>query len=325
MNRKKDKRYAGMRTGCVLAIAAALVSCRQETALDQCDLTGVWLEQMPAHPNLIQGIRLSADGNAESIGTATLTYDFWELLSPQTKQDRCRLVLHGHSIGNRQTLDFSDTLDILVCTPDSLVLGQESDFSDIGYRREYLRRTAPRFSRILNRAIVPPDSARHLAAPGTSDSPDAYCIFSEDSARCEIFMAGGTSPVLERRIRPDGISVWNTEDDDTFQAEFNEEVLIVSRRGNVLFLSAGHQEVIRSGFGAEEPYGNEYISVRFFPDAGIAELYLNGMNSLLRQYRTASGYGYASSRFDLRGKGTDAVLSDRLENRTYRLTEKKNR
>lgn len=323
MNPIKGKTHAGIRTGCVLAMAAALVSCRQQTAWDQCKLTGIWLEQMPAHPNLVQGIRLAGDGNAESIGSATLTYDSWELLT-RPEQDRCRLVLHGHSIGNRQTLDFSDTLDILVCTPDSLVLGQESDFSAIGYRRIYLREKAPRFSRILNRTIVPPDSAARLAAPGTSDRPDAYCLFSEDSARCEIFMAGGTSPVLERRIRPDGISVWNTEDDDTFQAEFNEDVLIASRRGSVLFLSAGAQAVSRARFCAEAPYEKEYISVRFFPRAGIAELYISGTNHLLRQYRTASGYGYASARFDLRGKGTDATLSDRLENRTYRLTEKNN-
>lgn len=45
-----------------------------------------------------------------------------------------KLVLNGKSIGNGQTLDFSDTLDVVSITADSLKLGKNG-----AYRIDYYR------------------------------------------------------------------------------------------------------------------------------------------------------------------------------------------
>ena len=48
----------------------------------------------------------------------------------------------------------------------------------------------------------------------------------------------------------------------------------------------------------------------------------NGVYSLLRQYRTASGYGYKNPVFDLRGKGQEAVLTTLSDGSRLALKEK---
>lgn len=102
------KRYIG------LVIAACLLSgCvgGKEKRL----LVGNWIEVMPANPQITQGVTLRADGSATSIGMATLLYERWE-----TQDDQ--LILWGKSVGNGQTIDFSDTLRVVKVTPDSLLL-----------------------------------------------------------------------------------------------------------------------------------------------------------------------------------------------------------
>ena len=89
-------------------------SCTSGPSADK--LVGVWLEPIPGMDGF-QGMALSADGTARSVNMATLEYDRWQLFGRQ-------LVLAGKSIGNGQTLEFADTLDIVRVDADSLILGR---------------------------------------------------------------------------------------------------------------------------------------------------------------------------------------------------------
>ena len=68
-----------------------LVSCAGSASYE--NLPGHWIESIPANPQIVQGIRLDADGGAASIGMHTLRYVGWE-------RHGDRLVLRGRSIGN---------------------------------------------------------------------------------------------------------------------------------------------------------------------------------------------------------------------------------
>lgn len=102
-----------------------LVSCAGSASYE--NLPGHWIESMPANPQITQGVRLDADGGAASIGMHTLKYTGWERRGN-------RLILHGQSIGNHQTFDFSDTLDIVRLDADSMTLGKSGS-----YRIDYVR------------------------------------------------------------------------------------------------------------------------------------------------------------------------------------------
>ena len=90
--------------------ALALSACGESESL-----VGRWVQPVPNMPQMIQGFVLEEGGKASSVNMATLSYERWE------KQNN-RLVLSGKSIGNRQTIAFSDTFAIEKLTPDSLVL-----------------------------------------------------------------------------------------------------------------------------------------------------------------------------------------------------------
>lgn len=60
-------------------------------------------------------MKLEKGGKASLINMATLQYDSW-------KKEGQRLILTGKSIGNGQTITFSDTLEVVKSTPEQLVL-----------------------------------------------------------------------------------------------------------------------------------------------------------------------------------------------------------
>ena len=99
-------------------IAAATLILASCSSSNNTHLTGNWIEVMPVNRNIVQGITLDADGKAKSIGMATLQYEKW-------KAEAGKLILWGKSIGNGQTIDFSDTLTIIKATSDSLLLGKD--------------------------------------------------------------------------------------------------------------------------------------------------------------------------------------------------------
>ena len=90
---------------------------------------GHWVEIMPINKHIVQGINLNADGTASSIGMETLKYEQWEV-------DGKTITLKGKSIGNGQTIDFTDTLDIIEISPYSLKLGKFGQYRVDYYRVE---------------------------------------------------------------------------------------------------------------------------------------------------------------------------------------------
>ncbi len=86
------------------------------TCTSAATLTGDWTQPIPGQEGR-QGFRLQEDGSAQSINMSTLQYSAWE-----AKGDT--LLLHGKSVGNGQTIDFTDTLQIQQLTADSLIVAR---------------------------------------------------------------------------------------------------------------------------------------------------------------------------------------------------------
>ncbi len=90
--------------------ALALSACGEKGSL-----VGMWIQPVPGMGGIEQGFMLKADGKAFSVNMSTLSYEAW-----QEKDNR--LILSGKSMGNHQTIEFSDTFDIEKLTSDSLIL-----------------------------------------------------------------------------------------------------------------------------------------------------------------------------------------------------------
>lgn len=99
-----------------IASAAFMTSC--SSRIQKEDLCGIWIQPVPGS-HIVQGVELNADGSARSVNMATLLYDSWKL-------EKESLILHGLSIGNGVSGEFSDTLGIVKLTPDSLSLQKGS-------------------------------------------------------------------------------------------------------------------------------------------------------------------------------------------------------
>lgn len=94
------------------------------------DLTGCWIEVLPKDMPYVQGMCLNDDGTAESVGMATLKYCRW-------KADGKCLILYGESIGNGQTISFSDTLRIVDLRNDTLTV--EKGVGTVSYVRKDIK------------------------------------------------------------------------------------------------------------------------------------------------------------------------------------------
>lgn len=94
------------------------------------DLTGCWIEVLPKDMPYVQGMCLNDDGTAESVGMATLKYSRW-------KTDGKCLILDGESIGNGQTISFSDTLRIVDLRNDTLTV--ERGVGTVSYVRKDIK------------------------------------------------------------------------------------------------------------------------------------------------------------------------------------------
>ncbi len=117
-----------MKTWMTFAVSFCLLTaCQTKVQRTEKDFVGNWLEVMPVNSQFIQGVTLNADGTASSIGMATLKYESWSL----SEND---LILNGKSIGNGQTIDFSDTLEVVNLSTDSMKLGKGGM-----YRIDYFR------------------------------------------------------------------------------------------------------------------------------------------------------------------------------------------
>lgn len=81
-------------------------------------IAGSWTQPVNGSPKSTQGMQLNADGSASSINMATLQYESWTLNNNQ-------LILTGKSIGNGETIEFTDTMTVVSITPDSLILSSD--------------------------------------------------------------------------------------------------------------------------------------------------------------------------------------------------------
>ena len=97
-----------------LLVVFLITACHQQP---QDQILGHWLEVMPVNRHIIQGITIKDKGTAQSIGMKTLQYESWKL-------ENNKLTLSGKSIGNGQTIDFSETYDVIEISPETLKLGK---------------------------------------------------------------------------------------------------------------------------------------------------------------------------------------------------------
>lgn len=84
-------------------------------ACNQSDISGTWVQPVPNMPDMVQGFTLGENGVATSVNMATLQYDTWQT-------DGNNLIMTGRSIGNGQTIEFSETYTIEKLTSDTLIL-----------------------------------------------------------------------------------------------------------------------------------------------------------------------------------------------------------
>ena len=68
------------------------------------EAVGKWTMPDPIASEGVMGVEIMVEGAARSINMATLPYASWELQGEPGK-----LILHGQSIGNGQTIDVTDT------------------------------------------------------------------------------------------------------------------------------------------------------------------------------------------------------------------------
>ena len=109
----------------LLAVTFAFVSCHTNTKYAKQELVGLWVEPIPGMSK-VQGVALKEGGEAHSINMATLLYEHWECNGNE-------LLLTGKSVGNHQTIAFTDTLKIEKISADSLILMR--DKTRIIYRK----------------------------------------------------------------------------------------------------------------------------------------------------------------------------------------------
>ena len=206
-----------------------LISCTENP---ERVLYGSWRELGMSEPAIVQGVVLGKHGVAQSFGSATLRYEAW-------KRDGARLILEGTSIGNGQELPFADSLEIVSCQKDTLILGVGAD-----YRRVYVRQ---------------PDDRTAIELKSLTGEEPVRLLFEPDSATVQLWLSPDQIYALSRWVRPDGTSVWNWEDDDTYQVEKRPDGWGVSRRGKLLYSVSG-EGTDRPSRSAYEGFHWEYLS-----------------------------------------------------------------
>lgn len=174
------------------------------------------------------------------------------------------------------------------------------------------------YSKVLDKKIrIFEKGTRMLSAIDPQAAMATFAVFPPDSSKVELFLPEETI-VLEKRTRSDGTSVWNIEDDDTYMLERYYDEWIVTRRGKVLFSSTGFENIHKTMFVNDK---GEILSAAFFTKAGVAQINYVGVDHVLYQYITGSGYGYRNSFVEIRGKGKDMTLFFSGDNKSIHFIE----
>ncbi len=84
-------------------------------------IQSTWVEPNPIKPTEVQGITLKEGGAASSVGMETLLFSKWVM-------NGNNLMLTSQSIGSGQTLEGTDTLQIIRLDTDSLILSRPDGF-----------------------------------------------------------------------------------------------------------------------------------------------------------------------------------------------------
>lgn len=170
----------------ITLFAFVAVSCSTSSKCNEQDFVGLWVEPIPGMAG-VQGVALEENGKARSINMATLRYDGW-------KYEDEKLILNGTSIGNRQSINFSDTLEIVKLTPDSLLLNRGN--YRIGYRRSKEECGFSANPGEIRKGIVTIAHEVRTFTPEGSDS--AYWLIDK-------------SGYLQERYKQAGVPEWKTE------------------------------------------------------------------------------------------------------------------
>ncbi len=96
-----------------LSAAVLLAACGGSS------LEGNWVQPVPGLEGQTQGMSLQAGGTASSLNMATLLYESWSV-SGNT------LTLTGTSIGNGQTIEFTQTYTFSMPDENTLILNGEN-------------------------------------------------------------------------------------------------------------------------------------------------------------------------------------------------------
>ena len=87
-----------------LLLGAPVTATKIATDPTYAEAVGKWTMPDPIAPEGVMGVEIMVEGAARSINMATLVYTSWEL---QGEADK--ILLKGQSLGNGQTIDFTQT------------------------------------------------------------------------------------------------------------------------------------------------------------------------------------------------------------------------
>lgn len=297
----------------------ALCACEENKSL-----VGKWVQPVPNMPHMKQGFVLEEDGKASSVNMATLSYERWE-------QQNNQLILSGQSIGNHQTITFSDTFIIEELMQDRLVLSK--GLSRLEYNRDnnIENETLPQaaegtltigheVSSLTTKgdSLAPYSQNLQLFREGirtesvNGEKHTTYILFSQDSLFADLYLYGSKAKErLQRRTLPNGKHVWNIEDDDTKNLSFTDGCWTISQRGKILFKQSSSDNDSGLGNWCEEHYagtlpaadgpGIRYqLHVRNREHSGDGQFHLQ-LTYLEANNGKDAVYTYIGKRYTLRG------------------------
>ena len=94
---------------------------------DNPSIIGEWIQPVPGMENQFQGISIKEGGDASSINMETLIYKSW-------RHNGDTLTLNGESIGNGQTIDFSEKYEVEKLSRRTLILKNGEE--ELKFRRK---------------------------------------------------------------------------------------------------------------------------------------------------------------------------------------------
>ncbi len=111
-----------MKKGIGIAVLVLLLA-----GCDNPSIIGEWIQPVPGLENQFQGINIKEGGDASSINMRTLVYKSW-------RHNGDTLTLNGESIGNGQTIGFSEKYEVEKLSRRILILKNGEE--ELKFRRK---------------------------------------------------------------------------------------------------------------------------------------------------------------------------------------------